>query len=75
MDIKREKKRPYTPHITIAQDLLMKIDFKQLEKLIDLSTIPIIDVNEICLIKASKLKGKRVYTPLSTYRLMGNGKK
>ncbi|HHY78397.1 MAG TPA: RNA 2',3'-cyclic phosphodiesterase [Clostridiales bacterium] len=67
----KKEKRPYTPHITIAQDLLLNIDFKQLERLIDLSTIPVIDVNEVSLIKSEQIKGKRVYTPISTYRLMG----
>jgi len=68
----KKEKRPYTPHITIAQDLLLNIDFKQLERLIDLSAIPVIDVNEISLIKSEQIKGKRVYTPISTYRLTGD---
>jgi len=65
-----KEKRPYTPHITIAQDLLLRAGFDELRKIVDLSSIPDIDVSEVSLIKSEQIQGKRVYTPISTFRLI-----
>lgn len=65
-----KEKRPYTPHITIAQDLLLRASFDELRKIVDLSSIPDIDVSEVSLIKSEQIQGKRVYTPISTFRLI-----
>lgn len=66
-----KEKRPYTPHITIAQDLLLRTSFEELRTIVDLSRIPNIDVSEVSLIKSEQIQGKRVYTPISTFRLIG----
>ncbi len=67
-DFKRDEKS-YTPHITIAQDLILNKDFGELQKIIDLSIIPSISVKEISLIKSEQIDGKRIYTPVSTFHL------
>lgn len=58
--------RPYTPHITIAQDVVVDGDFdyikKQTERLSGIET----DVERISIIKSEQIGGKRIYTPLRT---------
>ncbi|SHI44945.1 RNA 2',3'-cyclic phosphodiesterase [Lutispora thermophila] len=66
-----KEKRTYTPHITIAQDLLLNKDFHELRKTLDLSRIPSINVREVSLIKSEQIQGRRVYTPISTFKLIG----
>lgn len=66
-----KEKRSYTPHITIAQDLVLNKEFQELKKILDLSRIPIIDVSEVSLIKSEQIQGKRVYTPISVFKLIG----
>lgn len=67
----KKDEKPYTPHITIAQDLILKTDFGELEKAVDLSIIPSFWVKEISLIKSEQIQGKRIYTPISTFQLKG----
>ncbi|MCQ1529994.1 RNA 2',3'-cyclic phosphodiesterase [Lutispora saccharofermentans] len=66
-----KEKRPYMPHITIAQDLILKTGFAELRESIDLKDIPVIDAEEVSLIKSEEIQGKRIYTPISTFRLTG----
>lgn len=66
----KKDERAYTPHITIAQDLILKTDFEKLRKAVDLSIIPSFQVKEISLIKSEHIEGKRIYTPISTFQLL-----
>ena len=66
---KRET-RPYTPHITIAQALILRGAFEDLKKEVLLDTISSIEVKDFSLIKSEQVKGKRIYTPISTYKLL-----
>ena len=68
----KKDEKLYTPHITIAQDLILKTDFEELQKAVDLSVIPFIGVKEISLIKSEQIQGKRIYTPISTFKLKGD---
>ena len=61
--------RAYAPHITIAQDLMLSKNFIELKKDIGLNIIPDIKVKKISLIKSEQIKGNRVYTPVSTFKL------
>lgn len=67
----KKDEKPYTPHVTIAQDLILKSDFQELQKSVDLSVIPSFEVKEISLIKSEQIQGKRIYTPISTFQLKG----
>ncbi|MDD4680110.1 MAG: RNA 2',3'-cyclic phosphodiesterase, partial [Clostridia bacterium] len=66
----KKDERSYSPHITIAQDLILKIDFEKLQKVVDLGIIPSFKVKEVSLIKSQQIEGKRVYTPISTFQLL-----
>lgn len=67
----KKDNKSYTPHITIAQDLILKTDFCDIKNNLDLSIIPIFDVKRVSLIKSEQIKGKRIYTPISTFELKG----
>ena len=68
LGIKKEIKA-YTPHITIAQDLLLKIPFEKLKEMMDFRNFGTVEVKEISLIKSEEIQGKRIYTPISAFRL------
>jgi RNA 2',3'-cyclic 3'-phosphodiesterase len=65
----KKEGRPYTPHITISQDLILNIPFENLEKQIDMSSTHAIYVNKIELVKSEQIKNRRIYTPISGYEL------
>lgn len=66
--IEREKK-PYTPHITVAQDVVLKNGFDSIKNTIDNLSKITIDVEKISIIKSCQVDGKRVYTPVKTIAL------
>ncbi|MGI6586508.1 MAG: RNA 2',3'-cyclic phosphodiesterase [Gracilibacteraceae bacterium] len=68
LGIKKEIKA-YTPHITIAQDLVLKIPFEKLEEKVDFRSFRTVEIREISLIKSEELQGKRIYTPISAFQL------
>lgn len=61
--------RPYTPHITIAQDLTLRLPFEELKKHIDISQTKKIYVSKIELIKSEQIQNKRIYTPICGFEL------
>lgn len=65
----KKDNRAYTPHITIAQDLILSRDFIELKKDISLDLIPDIKVKKVSLIKSEQIRGNRIYTPISTFKL------
>lgn len=68
LGMKKETKA-YTPHITIAQDLVLRIPFEELQKKVDFKGFKTVEIKEISLIKSEELNGKRIYTPISTFSL------
>lgn len=68
LGIKKEIKT-YTPHITIAQDLLLKIPFEALREKVDFKSFRTIEIKEVSLIKSEESEGKRIYTTISTFAL------
>jgi len=68
LGMKKEIKK-YTPHITIAQDLILKIPFEKLKEKVDFKSFNVIEIKEISLIKSEESEGKRIYTPISTFEL------
>jgi 2'-5' RNA ligase len=67
--------RKYSPHITLAQDVLSDRTFKELSESITLEEIPPIEVKDIVLFKSEQVAGKRVYTPVSRFALVQGGEK
>lgn len=65
----RKESRRFSPHVTIAQDVVTNVPFKELAKLVVPERIPDITVNDIVLFKSEQINGKRVYTPLRRYGL------
>ncbi|MFZ5353003.1 MAG: RNA 2',3'-cyclic phosphodiesterase [Bacillota bacterium] len=65
----KKEVKPYIPHITIAQDLILERPFEELKKQIDLSCIKPIKVSKIELIKSEQIGNKRVYTPINIFPL------
>lgn len=68
LGIKKEMKT-YTPHITIAQDLELKLPFEKLKEKVDFKSFRTIEIKEISLVKSEEAAGKRIYTPISTFPL------
>lgn len=68
LGVKKEIKA-YTPHITIAQDLVLRMPFEKLEEKVDFKSFKIVEIKEISLIKSEEAEGKRIYTPISTFEL------
>jgi 2'-5' RNA ligase len=68
LGVKKEIK-PYTPHITIAQDLILKMPFDELQSKVSFQDWKPIEIKEISLIKSEEKEGKRIYTPISTFML------
>lgn len=68
LGIKKEIKA-YTPHITIAQDLLLKIPFEKLEERVNFQSFRAVEIGTISLVKSEEAGGKRIYTPISTFQL------
>jgi len=68
LGLKKEIKK-YTPHITIAQDLRLKIPFEALREKVDFRDFRTVEIKEISLIKSEEVGGKRIYTPVSTFEL------
>jgi len=65
----KKERRPYTPHVTLSQDLVLDISFEELKKHIDLLGAHTIYVNKIELIKSEQIQNKRIYMPICGYEL------
>lgn len=68
LGMKKEIKA-YTPHITIAQDLVLKIPFEKLKEKVDFKSFKTVEIRDISLVKSEEVGGKRIYTPISTFEL------
>lgn len=65
----KKEGRPYTPHITISQDLMLKLPYEELIQQIDMSSTHRIQVHKIELIKSEQIQNKRIYTPICSCEL------
>lgn len=68
LGFKREN-RPFTPHITISQELTLNTSFEELKKQIDTSDTEPIYVDKIELIKSEQIQNKRIYTSVYSFAL------
>ncbi len=59
------EKRPYRPHITLAQDLFTDLGFDALQKQAECFRHPEIRVDRITIFSSEQIAGRRVYTPVA----------
>jgi 2'-5' RNA ligase len=62
------EKRSYTPHITIAQDVVFSREFSEIEKISKAKQFSEINVESIFLFKSEQIGHKRVYTSIGEFR-------
>jgi len=54
----------FTPHVTIAQEVLLKHTFEELQKGLEKEKIDNIILDKVIIMKSEQKNGKRIYTPL-----------
>jgi 2'-5' RNA ligase len=64
--------KDYIPHITLGQDLLLREKLSVLEKTISLQSLPVVSVTNVTFFKSEQVDGKRIYTSLREYPLLGS---
>lgn len=67
-----KEQRPYSPHITIAQDVLLKGSFDDIQRIREQYKFEQINVNRIALMNSEEIERKRVYTVIGEYELIDN---
>ncbi|MBW4829121.1 MAG: RNA 2',3'-cyclic phosphodiesterase [Clostridiaceae bacterium] len=65
---KRENRR-FKPHITLARRIVLKKDFYELKDQLNKEMDYDFTLSKINLMKSEEIMGKRVYTPLKSYKL------
>lgn len=65
---KRENRR-FKPHITLARRVVLKKDFYELKDQLNKEMDYDFTLSKIKLMKSEEIMGKRVYTPLKSYKL------
>lgn len=61
------EKRPYTPHITIGQDIVFESPFDQIRDSIGHINFGPMKIEKLTLFKSEQIQNKRVYTKISEY--------
>lgn len=64
------EKRKFTPHITIAQDVVFKCDFSIIKEAIGIPDLGKMEVSSLYLFKSEQIENKRIYTKLSEYKIL-----
>lgn len=65
------ERRPFTPHITIGQDIIFECPFEIIQDSIGSISLGPINVEKVNLFKSEQVQNKRVYTIISEYNLKG----
>lgn len=65
-----KENRRFTPHITIAQDVVLKCTFEDIRERMKNFPQIVVPVREVSIIKSQQIDNKRVYTPVKTLALM-----
>jgi len=60
--------RSYTPHVTIAQNVVFRKSFDDIRKTVDFKDFPIVHIDRLYLFKSEQIGVKRVYTPVSEFK-------
>lgn len=63
------EKRRFRPHVTIAQDLVFKCGFDQIQEAIGDVQLGMIRVDSLFLFKSEQVQNKRIYSKVSEYNL------
>lgn len=58
------EKRAYTPHITIAQDVVLNEPFENFQNYVENFSFDEIPVEKVILFLSEEIDRKRVYTPI-----------
>jgi len=64
------EKREYTPHITIAQDVVLNEPFESFQRFVESFTFDEIPVEKVILFLSEEIDRKRVYTPIFDIELV-----
>lgn len=67
-----KKENRFSPHITIAQDVLLKIPYEDLKNKLNYSFFNNIVFDKLVIMKSEQIFNKRIYTPIKTIMLNGN---
>lgn len=59
----------FTPHVTIAQEVILKNKFEQLQQKFENYSIDNIVFNRVTIMKSEQRDGKRIYTPIYQIQL------
>ena len=59
--------RPYTPHITLGQDVVFTQDFREIQRSLGPVTIEPVTIDHLTLFNSEQVEGRRVYTPIRRY--------
>lgn len=65
----KKEKREYTPHITIAQDVVLDSSFDQFRNYVENYDFDEVKVDSVILFLSEEIDRKRVYTPLFEVKL------
>jgi 2'-5' RNA ligase len=65
------ERRPFTPHITIGQDIIFQCPFDAVRDSIGKISYGPIEVKTVHLFKSEQIQGKRIYTKISDHPLGG----
>lgn len=63
------EKRQYSPHITIGQDVVFECGFDQIRETLGDVHLGTIGVDRFFLFKSEQIERKRIYSPISEYKL------
>jgi len=66
----KPEKRPFTPHITIGQDVIFNESFDDVKRRFRDIKFPGIIADRIILFRSDQIGHKRVYTPVKTFKLV-----
>jgi RNA 2',3'-cyclic 3'-phosphodiesterase len=64
--------KDYIPHVTLGQDMILREKLSVLEKTVSLPSIPIITVSHVTFFKSEQIDGKRIYSSIHEYPLLGS---
>jgi 2'-5' RNA ligase len=64
-----KRENSYSPHITIAQDVKLRVPFEKLKEKLSGKFISNINFDRVIIMKSEQIGNRRVYTPVKTIQL------
>lgn len=65
----RKERRPFKPHITLGRRVVLDKPFIQIQQLADKNLDYDFLLDKLVLMRSEEIMGKRIYTPVKSYRL------